>query len=649
MSPEDTEAGGMLTSWKEVAAFFKRQVRTVQRWERGEGLPIHRHPHRRRSSIYAYPSELEAWWHAHQASAAADADPPPRQPRLIRAGLAVAACAVLAAGAWSARGLVRAREAAPPFPVQRPPQFDGASLSALTDVNGDGRADALTHADTRGEMHLYFGGWPPRAGRTPDVRLTAALGELSGGAVGDVDGDGLIDLALVAVFSEPEAWYGTPPIYLIRGRSQWPSRLELPRDADSTFTVDDAKNVAVGVCYPAHQADLNADGVADLILGGVDYSPPGRISAGGVWVLFGRRDWSKRVDVVAAADITIHGSRTGEGLSPRCDAGDFNGDGRRDLAVVALEHTLWFRLGARGRYYVFAGRPEWPRVLEAEADALLRVDGETPMAVHYIPLNPLLADVDGDGIDDMITALEAATPTTSGLVAVTRGGPRVAGVRRQSAADIIVAGTPGSRLGAALAAADFDGDRAADLIVAEPDAGSVWLIPGRRDWPRRASPVQAGGRRVLNRDPWQHRDNVAVGDFEGDGTLEIALAAGGPSTGAHRIDVVTPYAALGVDIRPGEQPNIVLTHPGSVLAVRVSSRSAINLRDIDVSTATLAGLRPFDSAWQDFDNDGRPDLQLYFDAAALRIRPGATRLALLARLRGGLPAAGADQIAVGHR
>ncbi|HEY6147872.1 MAG TPA: hypothetical protein VIZ69_09245 [Thermoanaerobaculia bacterium] len=51
-----------LESWKEIAAHFGRRVRTVQRWEKEEGLPVHRHAHRSRGTIYAVPEELDAWW-----------------------------------------------------------------------------------------------------------------------------------------------------------------------------------------------------------------------------------------------------------------------------------------------------------------------------------------------------------------------------------------------------------------------------------------------------------------------------------------------------------------------------------------------------------------------------------------------------------
>lgn len=50
-----------LESWKEIAAYLRRQVKTVQRWEKEEKLPVHRHSHKSRSSVYAYPSEIDAW------------------------------------------------------------------------------------------------------------------------------------------------------------------------------------------------------------------------------------------------------------------------------------------------------------------------------------------------------------------------------------------------------------------------------------------------------------------------------------------------------------------------------------------------------------------------------------------------------------
>jgi TolB-like protein len=54
--------GQRLDSWKEIAGYLKRHVTTVQRWERQEGLPVHRHVHDKLGSVYAYTSELDEWW-----------------------------------------------------------------------------------------------------------------------------------------------------------------------------------------------------------------------------------------------------------------------------------------------------------------------------------------------------------------------------------------------------------------------------------------------------------------------------------------------------------------------------------------------------------------------------------------------------------
>jgi Tol biopolymer transport system component len=50
-----------LDSWKEIAAFVGRDVRTVQRWEKEEGLPVHRQAHKRLGTIHAFRPEIDAW------------------------------------------------------------------------------------------------------------------------------------------------------------------------------------------------------------------------------------------------------------------------------------------------------------------------------------------------------------------------------------------------------------------------------------------------------------------------------------------------------------------------------------------------------------------------------------------------------------
>src|SRR2546423_3144970 len=53
-----------LQSWKEIAAYLKRGVRTAQRWERCAGLPVRRPRPGDRSPVFAFPSEIDQWLHS---------------------------------------------------------------------------------------------------------------------------------------------------------------------------------------------------------------------------------------------------------------------------------------------------------------------------------------------------------------------------------------------------------------------------------------------------------------------------------------------------------------------------------------------------------------------------------------------------------
>jgi TolB-like protein len=59
--PSERPPETRLDSWKEIAGYVRRDVTTVQRWEKREGMPIHRHVHDKRGSVYAFRSELDVW------------------------------------------------------------------------------------------------------------------------------------------------------------------------------------------------------------------------------------------------------------------------------------------------------------------------------------------------------------------------------------------------------------------------------------------------------------------------------------------------------------------------------------------------------------------------------------------------------------
>src|SRR6266446_4700566 len=103
--------GRRLESWKEIASYLGRDVTTVRRWEKREGLPVHRLHHNRLGSVYAYTSELDAWRDERAPTAATDAPDAGRVSEVVRsraharraAALAALALALAAGLIWLAR------------------------------------------------------------------------------------------------------------------------------------------------------------------------------------------------------------------------------------------------------------------------------------------------------------------------------------------------------------------------------------------------------------------------------------------------------------------------------------------------------------------------------------------------------------------
>lgn len=67
--------GERLDSWKAIAAYLGKDAGTVRRWERARGLPIHRVPGGKGTSVYAYTSEIDSWLKLPVAAMAADERP----------------------------------------------------------------------------------------------------------------------------------------------------------------------------------------------------------------------------------------------------------------------------------------------------------------------------------------------------------------------------------------------------------------------------------------------------------------------------------------------------------------------------------------------------------------------------------------------
>src|SRR5215470_6181642 len=143
-----------LDSWKEIAAHLHRDVTTVQRWEKREGMPVHRHVHDRMGSVYAFSSELDAWLQSRrlrldEEETEREATPPvpesdgePKETRRARRWLVLAAVALLVILSL-AYVLARSRAGAP-----TQPRIGSLAVLPLKNLSGDPTQDYLADGMT---------------------------------------------------------------------------------------------------------------------------------------------------------------------------------------------------------------------------------------------------------------------------------------------------------------------------------------------------------------------------------------------------------------------------------------------------------------------------------------------------------------------
>lgn len=169
--PHDVTPSGRLESWKEIAQYLARSERTVRRWERDEGLPVHRHVHNKRGTVFAWRSELDAWLAAREGEAGVEEST--RPPAVRRQGILV--LAALVAFTISSK-FIGHPSAASGEPIQLSPLTALPGSEAYPAFSPDGKWLAYCWngaQDDAAEFDIYV---RPVDGQSPARRIHAPLG-----------------------------------------------------------------------------------------------------------------------------------------------------------------------------------------------------------------------------------------------------------------------------------------------------------------------------------------------------------------------------------------------------------------------------------------------------------------------------------------
>ncbi len=324
--------------------------------------------------------------------------------------------------------------------------FFGWSLVS-GDFNADGKIDlavgAYGYSTNTGRVYLFYNdGSIPTTAATADVIITGETTANRFGyamTAGDWNADGRIDL-VIGAYSYSYG-NGTGRAYLFYNDGSIPTTAAT---ADVIIT-GTGVNTAFGVSCAA--GDLDGDGRVDLIVGGTNN---GGDLSGKVYIFY--NDGSIPT-AAASADIIIDSETTNNIFGYAMTTGDFNADGRIDLAVGAYGYSSY-----TGRVYVFYNDGSIPT---AAASADIIINGET--ITNYFGYAMTSGDFNADGKTDLVVGAYAYSSWTGRAYIFYNDGsiPTTA-----ATADIIITGQATSNsFGASLVPGNFNADGKTDLAV----------------------------------------------------------------------------------------------------------------------------------------------------------------------------------------
>ena len=470
----------------------------------------------------------------------------------------------------------------------------GRSVAGAGDVNGDGKADLVIGSPfasspggsgADGATYVVFGRQEAgvvdlASAETAGFKIIGYEGGMAGSSIGglpDTNGDGLAEVIVGAPLQRISG-VRSGAVFVVFGK-RGGADVDLSHLGAGGFRIAGAHAESLAGYSAAAAGDVNADGIADLVVGAPDTGTPGT-----AWVVFGRStaqdvdlahlqaDQGFRVDGIARSPAEpVGGNLTGGAVD---GAGDVNGDGLADVVVGAvLAHPHGTTSGSA--YVVFGKRSGDAVNLASPPDWGFQVDGMSEFDAAGAWAGGA-GDVNGDQLGDVIVAAPGTSYNDrpeSGSASVVFGKPshdplvigalgthgfRIDGPERSFPLGHQALSTVTRTVGGA---GDVNGDGYADLIVGSgiqttaerPESGSAWVVyggPSITDVDLAAS-LAGRGFQIIGAAAGDLAgvSVAAAGDVNGDGAQDVVVSAPWADNNQRR-DSGSAYVIYGFRPRP---------------------------------------------------------------------------------------------------
>ncbi len=399
---------------------------------------------------------------------------------------------------------------------------------ASGDFNADGRTDlavgAYAYTTNTGRVYTFYNdGSIPTTAATADVKMTGETTSNYFGAslvTGDMNGDGRGDLIVGAYGVTSNT--GKVYFYETRENFAWqiqrqPTSSSITRTGLGTTGQEiniNGEGFFSAIGWALATGDFNADGRMDLVASGTGYAS----STGRVYIFFSS---GSLTTAAASADVIIGGSVTNEQFGGALASGDFNADGKIDLAVSSYMYT-----NKTGRVYLFYNDGSYPATATS-ADVIFTGDS----ILTYFGWSLAAGDFNADGTTDLAIAAYKYASSAGRIYIFYNDGSYPA----PASADVIIAGEASSRLGTSLVVGDFNADGKTDLASGAQGyssfAGRVYIFHNDGSIPTTAATADVI---ITGEASSEMGDLLVAGDFNADGTTDLVSSAPSYSSGTGR-------------------------------------------------------------------------------------------------------------------